>query len=100
MGKNCSKPNHPLTIIHFNDAYEIKDRDGEICGGAARFCSLIESYKHLNPVVLFSGDLWNPSKCNLLNNPKVSAIFKGEQLVVPINKMNITAAGLGNHDLV
>lgn len=60
----CTRSKEVLTIIHFNDAYEIKETDEENCGGAPRFCTLIESYKNLNPVVLFSGDLWNPSKCN------------------------------------
>jgi 5'-nucleotidase len=89
--KNSSKS--PIQIIHFNDVYEVRgDSNKEVCGGADRFCSLVKSFKEKNPLVLFSGDLWNPSK--------LSAIFKGEHLVDVINTIGLDAAALGNHDLV
>lgn len=62
MGNCCKQEKKKLTIIHFNDAYEIKARNGEHCAGASRFCTLVNSFKHDKPLVLFSGDLWNPSK--------------------------------------
>lgn len=87
-----------LNIIHFNDVYEVRENPSKkVCGGAARFVSLINSLKKkdgedLNPLILFSGDLWNPSK--------LSAIFKGEHLLEIINSIGIHASALGNHDLV
>lgn len=51
-----------LNIVHFNDVYEVRESDKHVCGGAPRFVSLVHSFKDKNPLVLFSGDLWNPSK--------------------------------------
>lgn len=49
-----------LTILHFNDVYNVES-DGNDGGGAARFCSALKSLSHLNPLVLFSGDIFAPS---------------------------------------
>lgn len=70
-------PAKKFTIIHFNDVYDMDEKNSEVCGGVARFDTLIKSYEKENPIVLFSGDLWSPSK--------LSTIYKGDQLVVPIN---------------
>ena len=56
---HADKDNRSLTIIHFNDVYNIEERDKEPVGGASRFktaCSSIE-----DPLVLFSGDALSPS---------------------------------------
>lgn len=50
-----------LTIIHFNDVYNIEPREKEPVGGAARFATKVASLKHLNPLTVFSGDALNPS---------------------------------------
>ncbi len=47
--------------MHFNDVYNVESREQEPVGGAARFCTAIKSYAHLNPIVLFSGDIFAPS---------------------------------------
>jgi 5'-nucleotidase len=52
-----------VTILHYNDVYNIESRVMEPVGGAARFCAAIKSYSHLNPLVLFSGDAFSPSMC-------------------------------------
>lgn len=78
-----------LTILHFNDCYSISERSGDICGGCPRFVSLLQSFKQPK-LTLFSGDLWSPSKH--------TSIFKGEQLVEPINACEIDCACIGNHD--
>jgi len=52
-----------LTILHYNDVYNIESRVTEPVGGAARFCTAIKSFSHLNPLVLFSGDIFSPSMC-------------------------------------
>ena len=58
-----------LTILHFNDVYNIEPRDQEPVGGAARFVTKIKSFSEVNggaePMVLFSGDLLNPSLSKL-----------------------------------
>lgn len=55
-----------LTILHFNDVYNIEGRDKEPVGGAARFKTCLERFGHLNPLTLFSGDALSPSnsKCH------------------------------------
>ena len=52
-----------ITLIHFNDVYNIEERSNgkEPIGGAARFKSQIDSLRHLEPLILFSGDALNPS---------------------------------------
>ena len=49
-----------LTLLHFNDVYNL---EGEGCAGAARFSTAIKSYSHLNPLVVFCGDVVSPSLC-------------------------------------
>ena len=56
-----------LTILHFNDVYNIEPRETEPVGGAARFATKLTSYKHLNPMVVFSGDCLNPSISKYMN---------------------------------
>jgi len=50
-----------LTILHFNDVYNVDPRSVEPVGGAARFVNALRSFGHLNPLVLFSGDVFSPS---------------------------------------
>lgn len=79
-----------ITIIHFNDVYNIEGQKDEPKGGAARMASYIKSCKDLNPVVLFSGDLLNPSL--------MSIFMKGDQMIPVMNNLNVQCAVLGNHD--
>ena len=55
----------PLTIIHFNDVYNIEPQKAEPAGGAARLAHYVKSIADLNPLVLFSGDALNPSLSKL-----------------------------------
>ena len=51
-----------ITILHFNDVYNIEPQvTQEPQGGAARMSQYVKSVKDLNPLVLFSGDAFNPS---------------------------------------
>ena len=50
-----------LSIIHFNDVYDVQEREREPVGGAARFKTAVDRLKRLNPLVVFSGDCLNPS---------------------------------------
>ena len=50
-----------LTIVHYNDVYDVEGQNKEPVGGATRFCTAVNSFAHLNPLVLFSGDCFSPS---------------------------------------
>nr|XP_054748733.1 snake venom 5'-nucleotidase-like [Lytechinus pictus] len=78
-----------LTIIHFNDVYNIESGDG-VCGGAARFATVVKAYSDCNPLVLFSGDCLNPSI--------LSTFTKGEHMVPILNALRVNTAVYGNHD--
>lgn len=80
-----------LTILHYNDVYNIDQQvKSEPVGGAARFCTAINSFKHLNPLVLFSGDAFNPSM--------LSTFTQGEQMIPVLNSVGTNVAVFGNHD--
>lgn len=80
-----------LTILHYNDVYNIDQQvKNEPVGGAARFCTAVNSFKHLNPLVLFSGDAFNPSM--------LSTFTQGEQMVPVLNSVGTHVAVFGNHD--
>lgn len=97
-----------LVILHFNDVYNVESRPKpEPVGGAARFCTAIKSFQHLQPLILFSGDAFSPSmrKCIYIVYYEyhqlkfaVSTFTKGEQMVPVLNEIGTHCAVLGNHD--
>ena len=51
-----------LRIIHFNDVYNIEERDEEPVGGSARFWTALDELRKEGPaLVVFSGDALSPS---------------------------------------
>ena len=52
-----------ITILHFNDVYNIEEKQNEPVGGAARFKTALDSFHDTEPLILFSGDLFEPSLC-------------------------------------
>jgi len=58
---NSALPQRTVTIIHFNDVYNLESRSQEPVGGAARFVSAVAQLANCNPLVLFSGDAFSPS---------------------------------------
>lgn len=54
-----------LTILHFNDCYNIEERAQEPVGGVARFHTAVHSFDKVKPLVFFSGDLYSPSICKI-----------------------------------
>lgn len=60
-GTKTASKSTQMTIVHFNDVYNIEAREKEPVGGAARFATKLASFKHLNPLIVFSGDCLNPS---------------------------------------
>ena len=59
-----------LKILHFNDVYEIseKDQSSEVAGGISRFVTALKQARQraleqgLECLTLFSGDLLSPSR--------------------------------------
>ena len=51
-----------ISLIHFNDVYNVEGREVEPVGGASRFLTAVKSVsKECNPLILFSGDIFAPS---------------------------------------
>lgn len=88
-----SAPGAPsLTILHFNDVYNVRStRTREPVGGADRFQTVLRSFAHTEPLVLFSGDCFSPSTD--------STVTKGAHMVPVLNAFGISCAMVGNHDL-
>ncbi|XP_033753676.1 snake venom 5'-nucleotidase-like [Pecten maximus] len=84
--------NNEITIIHFNDVYNIEPQKDEPQGGAARLAAYVRKCEaqHLNPLVIFSGDVLNPSL--------LSIFMKGEQMIPVLNAIGVHCAVYGNHD--
>ncbi|EEA05823.1 5'-nucleotidase and phosphodiesterase protein, putative [Cryptosporidium muris RN66] len=82
-------PNDDICILHFNDVYNIEEGpDG--MGGVARFVEALKSFHPANPLLLFSGDVFNPSI--------MSITTKGRHMVPFLNMMRVHTACFGNHD--
>lgn len=80
----------PLKIIHFNDVYNIEESHNEPVAGYARFQSALRSYDNIKPLILFSGDIFAPSK--------LSIFFNGDHMIPFLKKAGIHCACVGNHD--
>lgn len=86
---NCKNENdESITIIHFNDCYNIQ-ADAH-SSGAAGFLTAINQHRHLDPMILFSGDIMSPSF--------ISTFTKGEQMIPVLNDIGVHCAVFGNHE--
>ncbi|XP_065187556.1 mannosylglucosyl-3-phosphoglycerate phosphatase-like [Sycon ciliatum] len=86
-----------IEFIHFNDVYNVESRTKEPVGGAARMVHRIGEIRKRasenalpEPVVIFSGDAFNPSV--------MSTITQGKQMVPVLNAAKVAVAVYGNHD--
>jgi len=79
-----------ITILHFNDVYNIEEGEREPVGGIARFKTALEQHSTENTLVLFSGDLFSPST--------LSSVTRGDHMILPINEFGVDVACIGNHD--
>jgi len=79
-----------ITIIHFNDVYNIESGTHEPVGGAARFMTAVRRLADRDPLVLFSGDALNPAL--------MSTVTNGRQMVPVLNAIGVHCAVYGNHD--
>ena len=78
-----------LSILHFNDVYEIEEQQKEPVAGAARFSELfkkkiLESEEKFGerPLVVFSGDCLNPST--------LSCATMGLHMVEVLNELGVS----------
>jgi len=89
-------PTQGLSILHFNDVYEVIERRTEPVGGAARFVHLVHRLRGAAAaagdvsVLLFSGDALSPSL--------MSTITRGRHMTPVLNGAGVAAACAGNHD--
>ena len=62
--------NSSISILHFNDVYNVEEQSSEPVAGAARFKTALQSFKDKDPLILFSGDILAPSisKCGITIN--------------------------------
>ncbi|KAG0171895.1 hypothetical protein DFQ28_003804 [Apophysomyces sp. BC1034] len=82
-----------LELLHFNDVYHVSPNKDEPIGGASRFETAIQAARQessANPLLLFSGDAFNPSL--------EGSITRGKHMTEVLNRYDIAAACLGNHD--
>jgi len=94
----AGKKTDVMTILHFNDVYNVEPREKkEPVGGLSRFVTRMnelrqESIKRGEPeaIVLFSGDAFNPSL--------TSTTTMGKHMVPALNYIGINTACYGNHD--
>lgn len=63
MNGNGTSKSQTVTMLHFNDCYNVEPRALEPAGGAARFKTALQSFAADDPLVLFSGDILG--KCML-----------------------------------
>ncbi len=79
-----------LTIIHFNDLDQMGGDNGR--GGVAKLAAIIaeERQKNENVLVTFGGDTISPSL--------MSALDKGAHMIELLNRLDLTAMALGNHE--
>jgi 5'-nucleotidase len=80
-----------VTIVHFNDVYEISESASEPVGGAARFQGFMKQVRATSdPLVIFSGDAFSPSV--------TSSITGGTHIPPVLNLIGVHTATLGNHE--
>jgi hypothetical protein len=65
------------------------DPSKDIVGGAAKFATLIERLKPDNPLVIFSGDAFNPSS--------LSTVTKGAHMVGVLNALGTAVSATHAH---
>ena len=89
----AAQPQAPvLTILHFNDDYQLAAVDNGMAGGLDRLAAVVKQLRGREActLLLFAGDLISPSV--------ESSVFKGAQLIDGLNLLGVDAATLGNHE--
>lgn len=91
-------PARQVTILHFNDVYEITPVEGGKSGGLARVATIRERIlKDGTPLLtLLGGDFYSPSAMGLAQVD--GARLAGRQMVDILNAVGVDWAVLGNHE--
>lgn len=88
-----------LTLLHFNDVYEIIPVSGGRLGGLARVAALRKELARANPNtrVFFGGDLYNPSGLGgaLVDGTRLD----GKQAVAVMNRVGVDYMTFGDHEI-
>ncbi len=87
-----------LTIVHFNDVYEIGPVEGGRVGGMARVATVINDLRRTNAPVIttLGGDYLSPSA---LATARIDGEpIAGRQMVDVLNAVGLDYATLGNHE--
>ena len=87
-----------LTIVHFNDVYEIGPVEGGRVGGLARVATVIKDLRRTHAPVMttLGGDYLSPSA---LATARVDGeAIGGRQMVDVLNALGLEWATLGNHE--
>ncbi|XP_018022748.1 mannosylglucosyl-3-phosphoglycerate phosphatase isoform X2 [Hyalella azteca] len=79
-----------ISLLHFNDVYNVEEQASEPLAGAARFKTALHSFREQDPLILFSGDIFAPSI--------MSSFTLGEQMVPVLNQLGVHVSVYGNHD--
>lgn len=87
-----------VTILHFNDVYEITPVEGGRSGGVARVATLVSELRRTHPplMVTLGGDFLSPSA---IGTARVNGEpLAGRQMVDVLNAVGLQWATLGNHE--
>lgn len=93
----AEKPIH-VTLLYFNDVYEITPVSGGKEGGLARVASIRNALlkKNSNTITLLGGDFFSPSA---MGTAKVNGdALAGKQMVDVLNALGLQYATFGNHE--
>lgn len=93
-----AQPRAVVTILHFNDVYEIGPVEGGRAGGLARVATVVSQLKRTSPplLVTLGGDFLSPSA---LGTARVDGQpLAGRQMVDVLNAVGVEWATLGNHE--
>ena len=87
-----------VTILHFNDVYEISPVGGGNEGGLARVATLRKQLLEQNPntITTLGGDFFSPSAIGTANY--LGDQLAGKQMVAVLNQLNLDYATFGNHE--
>jgi 5'-nucleotidase/UDP-sugar diphosphatase len=87
-----------VTILHFNDVYEITPVSGGASGGLARVAAVRAALVRTGPALLttLGGDFLSPSAMGLavIDGQRLA----GRQMVAVLNRVGLDWAALGNHE--
>ncbi|MDX8399843.1 MAG: bifunctional metallophosphatase/5'-nucleotidase [Gallionellaceae bacterium] len=87
-----------VTLLYFNDVYEITPVSGGKEGGLARVATIRKALLKKNPntITLMGGDFFNPSA---MGTAKVNGeALAGKQMVDVLNTLGLQYATFGNHE--